>query len=178
MSSSSAGQIAGYAQAMLSVARAEGNVDATRSQLSEVAQAVAGNEELSSALSNNLVPAGTRMQIVEDVLGGRVSDTVRALVAMVVGAGRGSDLSAIVHAFAEQAASSSGKRLATVRTAVPLSDEQKIRLAQALRSKVGSDVELENIVDPNVVGGAVTTIGDTVIDGSVRTRLSQMAEAL
>ncbi len=170
--------IAGYAQAFLSVARAEGNVDVTRSQLGDVSRAIAGNDELSSSLNNNLLPAATRIQIVDDILDGKASDTVRSLVSMVVGAGRGRDLGAIVQAFSDQAAASSGKRVATVRTAVALTDDQKQRLAHALKAQAGGEVELENIVDPDVVGGAVTTIGDTIIDGSVRSRLNQLRDTL
>ncbi len=171
-------RIAGYAEALLSVARAEGNLETTRTQLRDVARAVEGNEELRSSLSNNLLPAATRSQIVDDLLAGKASDTVRALVGMVVAAGRGGELSQIVTAFGDRAASASGNRVAVVRTAVALSDDQKARLAQALAATAGGPVELENIVDPEVIGGAVTTIGDTVIDGSLRTKLNQMHEAL
>ncbi|MEM9651708.1 MAG: ATP synthase F1 subunit delta [Actinomycetota bacterium] len=171
-------RIAGYADALLAVARAEGNLESTRSQLGDVARAVAGNEELRSTLSNNLLPAATRGQIVDDVLGGKASDTTRALVGMIVSAGRGSELGAIVSAFVNAAAAAGGNRVAVVRSAVALSEDQKARLAQALSAQAGTAIELENIVDPDVIGGAVTTIGDTVIDGSVRTKLNQMHDAL
>jgi F-type H+-transporting ATPase subunit delta len=171
-------RISGYADALLAVARAEGNLETTRSQLSDVARAVEGSDELRSSLSNNLLPAATRGQIVDDILAGKASDTVRALVGMIVSAGRGGDLGAIVSAFSNAAAAASGNRIAVVRSAVALSDDQKARLAQALSSRAGGPVELENIVDPDVVGGAVTTIGDTIIDGSLRTKLNQMHEAL
>lgn len=171
-------RIAGYADALLAVARAEGDLQTTRSQLGEVARAVEGNEELRSTLSNNLLPAATRGQIVDDILGGKVSDTTRSLVSLIVTAGRGGDLSAIVSAFIDAAAASSGSRVAVVRSAVALTDDQKARLSQALSASAGAPIELENIVDPEVIGGAVTTIGDTVIDGSVRSKLNQMHEAL
>ena len=171
-------RIDGYAEALLAVARAEGNVDGIRSQLGDVARAFEGNDELRSSLSNNLLPAATRAQIVDDILGGKASDTVRALVGMIVSAGRGGDLGAIVQAFAAAAASSAGKKVAVVRSAVALSDDQKVRLTHALSTSTGGPVELENIVDPDVVGGAITTIGDTVIDGSLRTRLNQMRDAV
>jgi F-type H+-transporting ATPase subunit delta len=174
----SADRISGYAEALLSVARAEGNLETTRSQLREFAQAVSGNDELRTALSNNLLPAATRAQIVDDLLAGKATDTVRALVGMVVAAGRGAEFGEIVDGFAQRAASASGNRVAVVRSAVALTDDQKARLTQALTASTGSSVELENIVDPDVIGGAVTTIGDTVIDGSLRTKLNQMHEAL
>lgn len=171
-------RIAGYADALLAVARAEGNLDTTRSQLRDVARAVDANEELRSTLSNNLLPSATRAQIVDDLLAGKASDVTRSLVGMIVTAGRGGDLSAIVTAFANAAAASSGHRVAIVRSAVALSEDQKARLSKALSVSAGAPIELENIVDPDVIGGAVTTIGDTVIDGSLRTKLSQMHDAL
>ncbi len=174
----SADRNAGYADALLAVARAEGNLETTRSQLGDVARAVDANEELRSSLSNNLLPAATRGQIVDDILAGKASDTTRALVGMIVSAGRGGDLSAIVSAFASAAAASSGSRVAVVRSAVALTEDQKARLSQALGAQAGGPIELENIVDPEVIGGAVTTIGDTVIDGSLRTKLNQLHDAL
>ena len=169
---------AGYAEGLLAIARAEGDVDTTKSQLADVARAVSSNEELLSTLSNNLVPAAVRGQIVDDLLAGKSSDVVRAIVGMIVGAGRGGQLNEIVQSFIGLAASASGREVATVRSAVALTDAQQQQLAAALKQKTGADVELQVVVDPSVVGGAVTTIGDTVIDGSLRTRLAQMREAL
>lgn len=168
----------GYAEGLLAIARAEGDIDTTKSQLVDVARAVAENDELRSTLSNNLVPAAVRGQIVDDLLAGNSSDVVRAIVGMIVGAGRGGQLNEIVQAFIGLAASSSGREVATVRSAVALTDAQQENLAAALKQKTGADVELQVVVDPSVIGGAVTTIGDTVIDGSLRTRLAQMREAL
>ncbi len=170
--------LAGYAEALLAVAGAEGDLDTTKAQLADVARAVAENEELRSVLSNNLVPADVRGKIVDDVLTNKSTDTVRALVGMIVSAGRGGQLTEIVNAFVAKAAALSGKSVATVRSAVPLSGDQQSRLVAALKEKTGADVELQLVIDPSVVGGAVTTIGDTVIDGSLRTRLTQMREAL
>ncbi len=169
---------AGYAEALLAVARAEGDLATTKSQLADVARAVADNSELSSTLSDNLIPAAVRGQIVDDVLANKTSNTVRALVGMIVAAGRGGQLGDIVGSFLNLSAAADGKSVATVRSAVALTADQQNRLAAALKQKTGVDVELEMIVDPSVVGGAVTTIGDTVIDGSLRTRLTQMREAL
>jgi len=169
---------AGYAEGLLAIARAEGDVDNTKSQLADVARAISSNEELRSTLSNNLVPTAVRGQIVDDLLAGKSSDVVRAIVGMIVAAGRGGQLSEIVQSFIGLAASSSGREVATVRSAVALTDAQQQQLVAALKQKTGADVELQVIVDPSVVGGAVTTIGDTVIDGSLRTRLAQMREAL
>ncbi|MGF1596451.1 MAG: ATP synthase F1 subunit delta [Acidimicrobiales bacterium] len=170
-------RIDGYANALLAVARAEGSVDGTRAELIDVARAVAANDELRSSLSNNLLPAAVRGQIVDDILANKTSNTTRALVGMIVSAGRGGELGAIVESFANQSAQG-GSRSAVVRSAVPLTDDQRRRLTSALSARAGGPVELQTIIDPTVVGGAVTTMGDTVIDGSLRNRLNQMRDAV
>ena len=170
--------VQGYADALLAVATAEGDLANTKTQLLDVARAVEGSEELRSSLSNNLLPSAVRGQIVSDLLANKATITVQALVSLIVTGGKGAQLGEIVNAFAANAASAGGKNLAVVRTAVPLSDSQRTRLAAALASTAGGEVEIQEEIDPSVVGGVVTTIGDTVIDGSLRTRLNQIREAL
>ena len=171
-------RIEGYARALVAVAEAEGDVEVIRSELAAVARAIEANDELRASVSNNLLPAAVRGQIVDDILANKASDTTRALVGMIVSAGHGGDLSAIVDAFTRQVAGGLGRRVATVRSAVPLTDDQKARLVKALSARAGGDVQLDTIVDPSVVGGVVTTLGDVVIDGSLKARLNQMREAL
>lgn len=168
----------GYARALLAVAQADGNLDVVKDELNTVSQAVAGNDELRTTLSNNLLPASVRGQVVDDLLANKSSNTTRALVGMIVSAGRGGQLSEIVASFSAQAAEGAGREVATVRSAVALTEDQKTRLAAALKKSTGTDVDLQVVVDPTVVGGAVTTIGDNVIDGSLRTRMNKMRDVL
>lgn len=62
--------------------------------------------------------------------------------------------------------------------AVELADEQRNAYTQALRKRFQQEVQVTVQVDPNLVGGAVVRAGDTVIDGSVRGRLSRLVDAL
>ena len=78
----------------------------------------------------------------------------------------------------QRSAADRGEAVAEVRSAVALTDEQIARLAAAaLKARTDLDVTVQNIVDPTVMGGVVTQIGDSVLDGSVRTRLNQLREA-
>ncbi|MGH8191300.1 MAG: F0F1 ATP synthase subunit delta [Rhodanobacteraceae bacterium] len=65
-----------------------------------------------------------------------------------------------------------------VRSAVPLDDAQAQRLVEALQRRYHSDIELVRSLDANVLGGAVIDIGETVIDGSLRSRLEKLETAL
>lgn len=173
----SADRVSSYAEALVAVVQAEGDLAASEDELFAVAQALAGSDELREVLADRRIPAARRQQIVEDLLEGQAAEATVALVSMVVGAGRGSDLVRIIEAAVERSAGLRNKAVAEVRSAIALSDDQQQRLAEALRQATGKDVTVKVIVDPSVMGGLVTRIGDEVIDGSVRTRINQLREA-
>jgi F-type H+-transporting ATPase subunit delta len=166
-----------YAQAFSDILQAEGGGNEVTDELFRFARIVEGNEELRNALSDPHLPVERRQQIVEDLLGTRANRVTTALVSMVVATGRVKDLIQIVDCLLDKTAERGSRVIAQVRSAVPLSDDQKARLAEALKKSTGKDVDLVVVVDPEVLGGLVTQIGDTVIDGSVRQRLSQLRES-
>ena len=170
-------RVTNYAQAMLAVAEAEGATEDVADELFRFARALDGNDELRSALTDQRIEAARRQQIVEDLLGGKASPTTVGLVSMAVGAGRAGELSKIADRVVELSASARGRDVALVRTSVPLTDDQQTRLVAALKKAHGADIDVKVQVDPSVVGGIVTQIGDTVMDGTVRTRLAQLREA-
>jgi F-type H+-transporting ATPase subunit delta len=167
----------GYARALLLVAGAEGRSRQLESELVQVARAVDASAELRAALADATTPASARQQIVEELLGGRASPVTVAMVSMIVGAGRSAYLGRIADRAMELGAEHRGRAVAEVRSAIPLTPGQETQLAAALKVATGKDVEVKVIVDPSILGGLVTQIGDQVIDGSVRARLGQLREA-
>ena len=173
-----ADRIEAWAQALLEIAQAEDHLSEVEDELFRFARIVEGNDELRMALSNPGQPAERRAAIVDELLENRSLQMTRAMAAFIVGAGRGHDLPAIVARFVELAAQSRQHEVAEVRSAVPLDDEQVRKLAQALGRATNKNIEVRVVVDPTLLGGIVATIGDTVIDGTVRHRLEQLKETL
>jgi F-type H+-transporting ATPase subunit delta len=170
-------RIDAYAEAMFDIARAEGTLAEVEDELFRFARALESSDELREALTDPHIPASRRQQIVEDLLGPRATGTTTALVSMVVGAGRARDLPQIIDKLVARSAAEANKAVAEVRSAIPLTDDQQNRLADAIHRTTGKAVEVKVVVDPSVLGGVVTTVGDTVIDGSVRSRLDQLRNA-
>ncbi len=171
-------RIEGYARGLFEIARAEGTIDEVEDELFRFARSYESNEQLRNALADEQIPAGKRQAIVEDLLGGKVTSTTTQLISMVVGSGRARDLPAIVDKLVETASTAKNLAVAEVRTAVALTPDQETRLAAALANATGKQVNLKVIVDPSVLGGIVATVGDTVIDGTVRTRIEQLKSRL
>jgi len=172
-------RVDGYAAALFEVARAEGALGAVEEELFALSHALEGNDALRQTLTDAALPAEKRQAIVEDLLGASgASSVTKNLVSFVVGAGRARELPAIIAKLVERAAAERQHAVAEVRSALPLSDDQRRRLAAALSSNLGKQVEVKVIVDPSVLGGLSARVGDIVIDGTVRTRLDQLREAI
>jgi len=167
-----------YAEALFNVARAEGTLTEVEDELFRFSQTLQGSDELREALTDPAIPVARRQQIVEDLLGGKASSTTVALVSLVVGTGRAHDLPGIIRQLVDMSAAEANKAVAEVRTAVPLNQDQRDRLAKALGQATGRDVALKVVIDPSVMGGVIAEVGDTVIDGTVRTRLERLRKAL
>jgi F-type H+-transporting ATPase subunit delta len=67
---------------------------------------------------------------------------------------------------------------ADLASAVDLPEQTIQKIQAALSKKTGKEVRMEVRVDPALIGGAVTKIGDLVLDGSVRTQLMGLKESL
>jgi F-type H+-transporting ATPase subunit delta len=171
-------RVDGYATAMFEVARVEGSLDEVEDELFRFARTLEGNDQLRSVLTDDAVPADRRRGVVADLLGDRASPVTANLVSLVVGAGRARELPAIVDRLVQRAAAEHDKVVAQVRSAVALDDDQRRRLAEALGRATGKSVEVKVVVDPSVMGGLVARVGDTVIDGTVRSRLDQLRETI
>jgi F-type H+-transporting ATPase subunit delta len=174
---SHAQRIDGYAAAMLDVARAEGDADGLSDELFRVARAFGQSEELRAALSDQTIPFERKQGILSDLIGGRASTVAMSLITMLVGAGRIRDLGDIVDRMGTLAAASEDYEVAEVRSAVELDDATVARLTEKLETATGKRVRARVIVDPSVIGGVVARVGDTVFDGSVRSRLQDLREA-
>ncbi|MEC7366820.1 MAG: ATP synthase F1 subunit delta, partial [Actinomycetota bacterium] len=157
-------KIQGYARAILAVASAESNGAQIEDEIYRFSQVLQSSEELKSTLSDASIPSARRQQIVEDLLDGQATQTTVALVSMIVAAGMGSDLKAIADRVIGLGAESRDKAVAEVYSVVDLSSDQQQRLAAALKSATGKDVEMKIIIDESVMGGLLVQIEDEVID--------------
>lgn len=167
-----------YAAALFQIAKAEGGLERVEDELFRFARTLEGNDDLRMTLTDATIPADRRQQVVEQLLGGKASHVTVALLDFVVGAGRARNLPEIIDRMVTRASEERREAVAEVRTAHPLDDDHRRRLAAALGTATGKQVSIKEVIDPSVLGGVVATIGDTVIDGSIRHRLDRLREAL
>ena len=174
---SDASRINAYANGLFEVAQAEGIVERVEDELFKVARTFEASDELRSTLTDLAIPIERRAGVVEELLAKKAAPLTTASVSFIVAAGRAHELPAIVDAFVAKAADARAEVVAEVRSAYPLDADQQSRLAEALSKATKKKVSVKVIIDPSVLGGVVARVGDTVIDGSVRSRLEQLRES-
>lgn len=170
--------VRGYAEGLFRVVTAERNLELVENELFHFAKLLESEHELKQALSDQSIDRIRRQKILDDVLADKVSTHTLGLLSFVVAQGRARHLPQILEQLSSLAAEARNSVVAEVRSAIPLDDDQRARLADALSHATGKKVAVKVVVDPSVIGGVVARVGDTVIDGSIRRRLEQAKEQL
>jgi F-type H+-transporting ATPase subunit delta len=156
----------------LIVADRGGELDDTEDQLFRFARLVESNPELRNLLGDRAIELSKRQELVEGLLSGRATDPTIVLAKRAVAA-RERTFGQTIEGYVTLAAAQKNRALATVRVAKPLSSDQRNRLRAALSKQVGRDVAIQEIVDPDVLGGMRVEIGDEVFEGTVSDRLEE-----
>jgi F-type H+-transporting ATPase subunit delta len=166
----------GYATAVFEEVEAEGQapLEECEDELFRLARVVEGSDELGTALTDPEVPVAIRLAIVDDLLADRVQPLTRRLVRYAVRTGRGRDLVGTLDWLVDRAAAERNLKVADVRAAVGVDEDQRSRLADALSRVAGRSVEVRVTPDPSLIAGMVAVVGDLLVDGSVRRRLEQL----
>ena len=170
--------VRGYAEAMVSIAEAEGELEPVEEQVYAFAKMVEKRAKVRDALIDPELPNENKRDLIGEVLGERANPVAVNLLGMLVEQGRARDIGRIAESLAEVAAERRQQVVGEVRSAVPLTDAQRRRLAEALSSATGRKVEVKVIVDPDLVGGVVARVGDVIFDGSIRSRLDEAKQQL
>jgi len=165
-----------YSSALLSIAGAEDDPAGAADEIFRAAQGLSGHSELVETLADPRIPGERKQGIVDDILGRHASGVTVAAMNFVVGAGQAKNLGAIASRVAELAADAEGEVVAEVRSSIELDAGQIERLTAALSATTGKRVQVRAVVDPTVIGGLVAKVGDTVLDGSVQHRFSELRE--
>ena len=147
--------------------------------IAAIRQALAESAEFASLTTSPLVGREEAARAVAAAADAMKLDAVTAnFLGVVAGNRRLAQLPAIVRAFNMLAARHRGEITAEVTSAHPLDEGQVDAIKQNLRTRMGRDIAVDLNVDPAILGGLVVKIGSQMIDGSIRTKLNTLAQAM
>ena len=168
-----------YARALLEALPDIASQDRADAFLGSLADVMREHAETRAFLLNPAHPNRAKKATLAAIARERgVSDRVARFLEVVVDHGRISSLPSIAELFHEQREEARGIVSATLTTPTPVSAEVAARAEAALTRLAGRKVSLKMQVDPTLIGGAVTRLGSTIYDGSVRTRLARLRRTM
>ncbi|HEX5994120.1 MAG TPA: F0F1 ATP synthase subunit delta [Jiangellales bacterium] len=165
-------------QAHLLAAESRGALDVVEDELFRFGQAVRRETALRAALLDRSAPEPARRQLIRTLLEDKAQPETVRLAEYAVLERREGSLEKELDRIVELAAARRRRTVAVARVAQPLSGEHRDRLQRALSTQAGTEVQLNVVVEPGLVGGIKVEIGDEVLDGTVIGRLEDARRRL
>ena len=144
----------------------------TEDQLFRFARFVESDPELRNVLADRAIDRSRRQELVGELLRGRATDSTIVLAKRAVAA-RERTFAQTIEGYVTLAAAQKNRVVATVRVANSLTEDQRDRLVAALTNQIGRQVTIQEVIDPDILGGVRVELGDEVFEGTVSGRLEE-----
>jgi F-type H+-transporting ATPase subunit delta len=168
-----------YANALADIALEQGAAEPAAKQLESFGAAYAQSAELRTFLVSPAVSVEAKHAVIEKVIGRLgASKIIRNFLFVIADHRRTQLIPEIIAAFQQVLRQRQGVAEAEISSAVELTAAQKKELAATLSRLTGKKIEPTYSLNPALLGGAVVRIGDTIYDGSLRSRLNEMRARL
>ena len=166
-----------YAQAAFDEARRLGDLKGWSAMLETLAESLS-NAEMRAVVSSPRVDKSKVEELVVALCGNQLSAQQRNFIRILMDSHRLDVVTEILVMYEALRAEAENFADVTVASAFELSEAQQQKIAAALKVRMQREIRLNCKVDKTLLGGVVIRAEDQVIDGSARTRLGEMANAM
>ena len=170
-----------YGDALFEVAMESGEAKAGElmEEIQSVRDILAKNPEFDGLMKHPAIPKQEKLQVVNNVFKGRISDELESFLEIIVSKERYRDLDAVFNYYIDRVKEQQKIGIAYVTTAVELSVVQKRAVEMKLLETSGyRKMEMHYSVEPALIGGMIIRVGDRVVDSSIRTKLDGLTKQL
>ncbi len=165
-----------YAEALMSIAQANGLEDHFGDELKGFLWLLGESKDFEAFLANPLLKPQDKKAIIRQIAGEGVNPLLVNFLLFLVDRRRIIFLSAIAQKYLELLRKLRNAVLADVTSASELSDEQKNAIAEKVKTMTGAaSVEISTKIDPSLIGGVIVKVGDQVLDASLRGQLRRLS---
>ena len=168
-----------YGDALFDFAMEENQIDSLMDEILTVQAVLEENKGLEKILVHPEIPKQKKLQVIEDVFKGRISDALTGFLRIVVTKGRYKNLPDIFAYFIARVKEYKKIGVAEVISAIPLSGEQKEKIEKKLLDTTHYEtMEIEYKVYEKKIGGLMIRIGDRVVDSTIQSKLNLLTGSL
>jgi len=163
-----------YAKSLIDLAKEQGQVEAVYKDMVTFQQIVNKNRDLMLALKSPILRHEKKSSILAAVFQDRVSPLSFSIFNIITKKHREGIMDSIAEEFIRQYNILKGIQKAQVTTTLPLTDELRQKFINVVASATGKTVELDEKIDPKLIGGYILRVGDRQIDASIRNQLNEL----
>ena len=162
-----------YAKAVLSLASDKNTAEAVNNDMITIANTITENVELDEVLKSSVIKAEIKRTALAEIFP-NLNTISSELFNVLIENKRIDILGAVASKYTVLFDELSGKEVAQVTTAFPMTEELEIKVLEKVKELTNKAVELENIVDENILGGFILRIGDKQYNASVANKLNKL----
>tara|TARA_B100000809_G_C15084658_1_gene510963 strand:+ start:674 stop:1210 length:537 start_codon:yes stop_codon:yes gene_type:complete len=162
-----------YAKAVLSLASDQKSAEAVNNDMKLMATTIAESKDLNDMLQSPVVKSSDKKAVLLEVFKGSNKMTAN-LIDTLISNKRLVLLSDVASSYNRLYDELKGTQVAKVTTAIPLSDDLKIKVLAKVKELTGKDAEVENIIDEDILGGFILRVGDIQYNASVANKLNTL----
>lgn len=167
-----------YAKSLMDLAVESNQLDAVRKDMKAIEQVCSSNREFELFLKSPVIKTDKKQQVIKAVFEGKISALTLSFLNLITSKHRESYIPEIAGAFDEQYKINRNIFTAVVTSAKGLDAASREKVMELLRSQMKGEVELEEKVNPNTIGGFILKIGDRQVDRTVARQLSNLKKEL
>ncbi len=161
-----------YAKAVLSLSEDEKVADETYSNMQLIASTINGSDELQTVLSSSIIKSDVKKKALLAIFENQINPISKNLIDLLINNKRLTDFGTVASQYITLYDAERGKEEAKVTTAIPLTDALKTQVLAKVKELTGKTAILENIVNPDILGGFILRVGDIQYDASIANKLT------
>ncbi|WP_296382420.1 ATP synthase F1 subunit delta [Winogradskyella sp.] len=162
-----------YAKAVLSLATDQKSADAVNGDMKSITNAIAQSEDLNQMLQSPVVRSSDKKAVLTSIFKDANVATTN-LIDTLISNKRLALLNDVAASYTQLYDQMRGSQVATVTTAVPLSDDLKTKVLAKVKELTGKEAEVENIIDESILGGFILRVGDIQYNASIANKLDKL----
>ena len=167
-----------YAKALLGLASERGELKAVESDINTLSSLVDSSKEFELLLVSPVVKPDQKKAVLNALLKDKLSEVTFMFIILLVSKGREGAIASIVEEVKSQLRAMNNIQAATVKTASPLDEDSRAKILAQVAKLHNGEVELKEIVDPEILGGFVLRLDDKEIDASIKRQLNTLGRKL
>ncbi|HUC82039.1 MAG TPA: ATP synthase F1 subunit delta [Flavisolibacter sp.] len=165
-----------YAKSLLDLAAEKGQVEPVYSDMLYLQQLTKESRDFLNLLRSPVIKADVKTRTINAVTAGKITDLTTAFIQLMTAKAREAVLPEIITSFVNQYKERKGIKTVKLTTAIPVSQSVKSEIVAQVKKTPGyENIELQEVVDPAIIGGFVLQADDKLVDASIAYDLKHIA---